>query len=640
MVFPFLGFTQNTHGSLKASINPSAVAQFLGSSVKADIPLQRTCGTMDYLAKMKSENPSLENDMAQQEQRLQNFITQNYDALTQQKATYTIPVVVHVIYKNQTQNISDAQVASQITVLNNDFQKLNSDVNQVPSAWTSLVADVSIQFCLATKDPQGNATNGITRTSTPSNTVFDPNSENMKHTNTGGKDAWPTDQYLNIWVCDLGSGLLGYAQFPGTGSAATDGVVIGYFCYGTTGTAQSPYNLGRTATHEVGHWLGLYHIWGDEPACAQDDNVTDTPKQKDKNYGCPSFPQGSNADGGSCTGSTPGSMFMNYMDYVNDACMHFFTNGQKARVIAALTQQRAPLLTSQGCSGSVPPNPGSCDSITNVLASQQLQLYAPSDLGVAGEGWVSGTNNFLDKAKADKYTAPVNNQIKGMWVYIAALYSPGNGSSTVSFKVWNNSGTGGSPGTAIGSQNVTTLNIYNNIMASQMTYAQFPSMLTHNGTFYAGVEFDPTNGDTIGIVTNTYNEAANTGWELNSANNWIPYSDNNVGWGISMSHVIMPVLCAPTTTSSLSYPPNQFDMEIFPNPANDMLYISISNEVVNHESVAIKVLNLLGQEVIHKNVLANSSTLNVDLAGVDQGIYILQVTQNDKVSIKKFQVTR
>jgi hypothetical protein len=188
---------------------------------------------------------------------------------------YTIPVVVHVVYNTNAQNISDAQVQSQIDILNQDFQKLNADTTAVPSAFKPLIADCKIQFCLAKQDPYGNPTTGILRKYT-SKTAFSDN-DDIKKSGRGGDDAWPASSYLNLWVGNLSGGLLGYAQFPG-GTAATDGVVVLYSAFGNTGTVSAPYHKGRTTTHEVGHWLNLRHIWGDDSgACTGSDGVGDTP---------------------------------------------------------------------------------------------------------------------------------------------------------------------------------------------------------------------------------------------------------------------------------------------------------------------------------------------------------------------------
>jgi len=247
-----------------------------------------------------------------------------------------IPVVVHVVHKTAAQNISDAQIQSQIDVLNRDFRKKNGDLNKIPAPFAALAADARIEFALADKDPSGNPTNGITRTVTTADSFADD--DKVKHASIGGADAWPRDKYLNLWVCQLGNGLLGYAQFPG-GATATDGVVILHSGFGTVGTAAAPFNLGRSATHEIGHWLNMRHIWGDDSGgCNSDDFVADTPNQADHNFGKPGFPHIS------CHNGPNGDMFMNYMDYVDDDAMFMFTTGQTARMHAVLEGPRKSLL--------------------------------------------------------------------------------------------------------------------------------------------------------------------------------------------------------------------------------------------------------------------------------------------------------
>ena len=246
----------------------------------------------------------------------------------------TIPVVVHVLWRRERENISDAQVKSQLAVLNRDFRAKNPDRTKTPAVWKSLVADANIQFALATRDPNGKATNGITRTKT--NRVSFPPDDSMKTTAGGGRPPWPTRRYLNMWVCNLGQNLLGYAQFPG-GPARTDGVVVLHSAFGTQGTAAAPFNRGRTATHEVGHWLNLRHIWADTLGCGGSDFVADTPNQAGPNVGKPSFPHLS------CSNGPNGDMFMNYMDYVDDDSMLMFTPGQAARMNACLAGPRSGL---------------------------------------------------------------------------------------------------------------------------------------------------------------------------------------------------------------------------------------------------------------------------------------------------------
>jgi hypothetical protein len=246
----------------------------------------------------------------------------------------TLPVVVHVVHRAAAENISDAQVKSQIDALNRDYRAQNADKSKVPAVWKSLATDAKIQFALATKDPKGEATNGIMRTQTKV-ASFGVRDE-VKSSKTGGADAWPADRYLNIWTCALGEGLLGYAQFPG-GPTKTDGVVILYSAFGTKCVVKAPFDKGRTATHEVGHFLGLRHIWGDMNDCSGNDFVSDTPHARQANFGKPKFPHIT------CHNGPNGDMFMNYMDYVDDAAMFMFTSGQVARMNATLSGPRKKL---------------------------------------------------------------------------------------------------------------------------------------------------------------------------------------------------------------------------------------------------------------------------------------------------------
>jgi len=249
----------------------------------------------------------------------------------------TIPVVVHVVYNTKAENISTAQIKSQIVALNKDYSAKNPDKSKTPTVWAGLVTDTRIQFKLAKKGPDGKKTSGITRTKTDETSFNDD--DGVKSKTTGGANAWPSSKYLNVWVCTLAGGLLGYAQFP-AGPAKTDGVVILNTAFGTTGTATAPFNLGRTATHEVGHWLNLRHIWGDTSDCSGSDLVDDTPNAMAPNFGKPTFPHVS------CTNGPNGDMFVNYMDYVDDAAMVMFTSGQGVRMHTALEGPRKSLVTS------------------------------------------------------------------------------------------------------------------------------------------------------------------------------------------------------------------------------------------------------------------------------------------------------
>ena len=307
---------------------------------------QQRCHTTEYEENLKNQYSQYKQERKKVNKETNHWIKNNYN---NENSIVTIPVVVHVVWNTTQENISDQQIFSQIDVLNADFRRTNIDAIMTPTVWTSIAADTEIEFCLATLDPNGTFTSGITRTQT-SQTSFSIQADAMKSTSTGGIDPWDQDNYLNIWVCDLSGGILGYATPPSSFNNPDDGVVIGYNYFGTLGTVQAPYNKGRTCTHEVGHWLNLDHLWGSGGNCGND-NVNDTPTQEEENYNCPAFPHNANSCG---TSNSSGDMFMNYMDYTNDGCMNFFTLGQKARMIAAINQYRINLLNNNLCNTNPP----------------------------------------------------------------------------------------------------------------------------------------------------------------------------------------------------------------------------------------------------------------------------------------------
>ena len=274
---------------------------------------QRKCGSMEVLDRQLAEDPSL----AARMNDIENAVQRNIQTNKLVNGVITIPVVVNVIYNTTTQNISLSQIQSQIAVLNEDFNAKNADTSKIPTTFKAFKGNVRISFVLDTVRRKSS-----TKTSWTINDA-------VKKTAQGGLDPLLPTTKLNIWVCNLSNGVLGYAQFPG-GSSATDGVVILYSAFGSklksAGTYTTTYNLGRTATHEVGHWLNLRHIWGDV-TCGSD-LVSDTPLHDGANYGCPSSTHRS-----TCTG-TPLEMWMNYMDYTDDACMYMFSIGQASRINA------------------------------------------------------------------------------------------------------------------------------------------------------------------------------------------------------------------------------------------------------------------------------------------------------------------
>jgi Pregnancy-associated plasma protein-A len=298
-------------GCTKSSINEET--NVTDESTSAPLS-HRGCVSQEVLEAQLKADPSLAGRMEAIEQFTARYAQNPSAYRLLANGTIEIPVVVNVVYKTAAQNISDAQIASQIAVLNADFGATNADIANVPSIFQGVQAgSVGITFVL----------DQIRRVATKK-TSFSYTTDGVKKASGGGIAPLDPTTKLNMWSCNLSGGTLGYAQFPG-GAAATDGVVMDDNAFGVT-VAGAPYNKGRTATHEVGHWLNLRHIWGD--ATCGNDQVGDTPLHTGANYGCPAAGVRS-----TCSG-TPVMMTMNYMDYTDDFCMYMFTAGQKTRMNA------------------------------------------------------------------------------------------------------------------------------------------------------------------------------------------------------------------------------------------------------------------------------------------------------------------
>ena len=339
------------------------VVRFIGLLIlllfsKALVQAQERCGTVPYMQNL-FEKKNIKQDKEQFEQWLQTKISQRKQRLQtqrQQAGPYKIPVVVHVVHNGEPVgtgiNISEEQILSQIDVLNNDFQRLNSDTTDTPLEFRDEAGNLDIEFVMAKQDPNGEPTDGIIRVD-GGKATWAPFDEQLNATSY-----WPSEDYFNIWVTNLGSDFLGYAQFPISNLpgleefqdeiAETDGVVSDYTVFGV-GSSDPDYNLGRTNTHEVGHFFGLRHIWGDDSDCSGTDYVNDTPNQIDGTYGCPPHPQFE------CSNN---KMFQNYMDYTDDLCMNLFTKDQVDRMITILEDTDVPrrnsLLTSPGLDDPIP----------------------------------------------------------------------------------------------------------------------------------------------------------------------------------------------------------------------------------------------------------------------------------------------
>lgn len=369
---------------------------------------QDRCGTVEYTRILEQKR-----SLTESEKKFEEWLGRRINQAGSRISTVSnmrIPVVVHVIHNGETvgsgTNLSEAQIQSQIKVLNNDFRRMNADTTKTPSEFLEKAGKVNVEFVLAEQSPEGAATSGIVRVKGTKKQWRINDDEILK-----ALSYWPAENYLNIWITDLSSSLLGYAQFPISDlpgledtedNRLTDGVVLDYRIVGSAQDGSfnltENFNRGRTATHEVGHFLGLRHIWGDDDgACSGNgDYVDDTPDQGDRSDGCPSHPQIS------CNGKT---MFQNYMDYTNDICMNLYTRQQVERMLTVLenSPRRTSLLTSNGLYDPAP--------VANDLAV--TRILSPSDEECTGSliPIVAVKNNGSNKVTSAVITLSVNDEI-------------------------------------------------------------------------------------------------------------------------------------------------------------------------------------------------------------------------------------
>jgi hypothetical protein len=342
------------------------------------------CGTQYVMDELTKNYPHLKKERENNRKRITEQMLQNIQTLARTNLNYTIPVVVHIVLPNPSV-ITNTQVQSQIDVLNADYQGKNADSTRIPAAFKSRFGKSSLQFCLAKKDEKGEPTNGIVRVQ--STIQSDPGLQDpIKFTCLGGSNAWDPTKYLNIWVCDISGDFLGYAFSPSDPLTIVPlnerGFVNNFRHFGKGGSAEAPFNLGRTATHEIGHFFDLIHIWGPNNCdggqnCGDSDEVGDTPNQEGCNFGAPAAGQVITDD---CTTSAPGIMWMNFMDYVDDLAMVMYTQGQYDRMQAAIlsTPWLLQLANSDACNQ---PNLLNRDIRLDGLNDQPSNACQPANAG-------------------------------------------------------------------------------------------------------------------------------------------------------------------------------------------------------------------------------------------------------------------
>jgi hypothetical protein len=322
------------------------------------------CGFDYYMKKMKANNPNPNENF---DRFIAKWREENLSRGGGQ--VMVLPVVFHVVYHDADQNIPDSVIYSQLEVLNEDYRRLNADAANTRDMFLPFAADTELEFQLASADSNGNPTNGITRTYSDSTgfdfDVFsaDLTLDEVKHSSSGGIDAWDPEHYINIWVCNVEPSLFGQIfglsyppagldNWPDGSSAPTEGdqgIIVHYTTVGRNNPQAdddglTDNNMGRTLTHEMGHYLGLRHTWGDEfltDICSEDDGINDTPLcGSGDQYVC-------NFSANTCTelGIDFPDMLENYMDYTRDECYNMFTQEQKSLMHYALENLRPGLLT-------------------------------------------------------------------------------------------------------------------------------------------------------------------------------------------------------------------------------------------------------------------------------------------------------
>ena len=542
---------------------------------------KRVCGTMEHMEYMKQQNPNLEAEMQQYNAQLDQWVAANANARTPD-APIVIPIVFHILYNTTAENLSDADIQSQLVAMNADFMGLNADTSQTPAVFKSVFGSPKIQFCMAQRTPDGKPTNGIVRKST-TKTSFGTD-DAAKFTSKGGDDAWDTKRYYNIWICDLGATLLGYGEFP-TGTATNTFGYVGHYKYTGTINSTKPYHLGRTTTHEIGHCFNLRHIWGD--ANCGNDQVADTPTQQTSNGGCPSFPHVT------CSNGPNGDMFMNYMDYSDDACMNMFTKGQTTRMLAVVNS--APynaLKTSDGCQPLT--------SITVAIASNDA-------------------DNTICKGTSVTFTATPTGATSPTYQWKVAGQNAGTGvtfttSTLTDQQVVTCDMTSGASTVTSNSITMTV-----NPLPPVPTITQNGAVLTSSAT--TGNEWYYNGNPIAGATAQTYTTTKNGQYTVKVT----------VKGCTSVSNIFV----VNTGIGSLT---NSNALSVYPNPSDGIITVSFSINTKSTHKVEVK--NMLGQVVFKDELTDYNGTYikSINLQEYGKGTYTITLMNENNVIAKKIIV--
>lgn len=639
------------------------------------------CGTVHYEQYLQNKN-SNRRTSTQFEKWIAPLIAEQKNKKSQSKSaatTITIPVVVHVIHNGEAigtaPNISDAQVQSQITVLNQDFRrKLGTrGYNTNPVG-----ADVEVEFVLAKQDPDGNPTNGIERMNLNRDSWTDEEIENIVKPNT----IWDSTQYMNMWSVNFpdSSDILGYAQFPDNSTLAgipkfddttelTDGVVAKYNVFGSNDFGSgflldSKYNKGRTMTHEVGHYLGLLHIWGDgfgseednDPDCTATDYCADTPQSGWEHYDCKMIYD-------TCPLIAGNDMPENYMDYTNDTCMNIFTQDQKNRILTVLSKSPRRLSLTTSIKGNAIPlfaNDAQLKIYPNFSETQYIDCSSTENQenkqitikNVGTATMTSATINYSINSGANQTQTWTGSLAPYQTAYVTLLNTKTNGLLIASIDLVNGQkdqrSTNNTGSFAFSPLNYEFKNFVFNLQLDKAGSDIRWDLKNGSGNVvYSGGPYTNTNSNNLRPIitenwtlennecyTFTINDTQNNGLCCSNGNGFYTIKSANNAVEIASGDSFEDQETVSFTTNTLKN--NLFEkideINWYPNPSKDLIRLYIPEGYGLPESISIS--NSLGQ-IISKKAVFEDNDLILNISSFHSGIYFLTIAKESQTKTTK-----